>query len=67
MNFYLISRVRIRGYTEKVSFSYSGTKLDRKRRRAGQALGLKVARKLECGDTHVFGGKSGLRARSPEF
>lgn len=44
------------------------TKLDRKSRVAGQALGLQVAWKLEFGATHVFGGKSaGLRARSPEF
>lgn len=67
VNFYLISRLRVKGYAEKVSFSYCGTKLDRKRRRAGQALGLKAACNLECGDTNVFGGKSGLRARSPEF
>lgn len=68
LNFYLIPRVRIKGYTVKLYFPSSRAKLDRKPRRAGQALRLGIAWKLKFGVTHRFGGKStGLRARSPEF
>lgn len=67
-DFYLIPRVKTKEYIAKLFPPYSRTKLDRKSRGAGQALGLQVAWKLEFGATHVFGGKSaGLRARSPEF
>lgn len=68
LHFYLIPRMKIKEYTAKLFSPYSRTKLDRKSRGAGQALGLQVAWKLEFGATHVFGEKSaGLRARSPEF
>lgn len=68
LHFYLIPRVKIKEYTAKLFSPYSRTKLDRKSRGAGQALGLQVAWKFEFGATHVFGGKiAGLRARSPAF